>query len=505
MGAQAHKGKDFGLPVRSTQTGFTGTCNISCYCREKGIRKSAQISNRNIAKKTSTQPAFEGFNKKVVYKNSAVLFIASACTAVTAFVFAVIIGRSLGKESLGEFAFIISVLFFFLGGTELAFCLQLTRRISQEPGTSNRYLLGITIFKLILGLISAVLLFVLGHFFFYEKGNVSFCLEIGILYVIFQSLNLNLNAVFRSFQRMDLILYLGIGELFLQLSAGVICGMMGCSVVYFILILIIVQFLKLIGGHFYYFKYFFNIGGKFDVDLNFLKVLWKESLPFAGMAVAGVIYFRLDVVILYYISGEAEVGLYSAVTRLIESAKMFPLAYVGTIYPIMAAAATYKTSSKKGRTPFAPTENDGLRHIFTHSARNLLLFAVTAATIFYIFSGLLMNITFGSNFVASISMLKCFSWILIPIVINGIGSICLFSLGYEGQVARIIVGGIFLNVLANLILIPIYGAYGAIIALYFSETAIATFYIISIKETGLIDKLSYVGDPPSFGRAGGAK
>lgn len=359
----------------------------------------------------------------------------------------------------------------------------MTRRISQEPATSNRYLLGTSIFKLILGLVSAILLFLLSNFFFYKQGNVSFCLEIGILYVIFQSLNVSLNAVFRSFQRMEFILYLSIGEMFLQLSAGAICGMMGYSVVYFILILIIVQFLKLMGGSFYYFKYFFNIGGRFDVDLHFLRILWKESLPFAWLAVAGVIYFRLDVVLLYYISGEGEVGLYSAVTRLFESTKMVPIAYVGTVYPLMAAAA-YKTAAKFVNNGV----NNDLRHIFTHSARNLLFFAVTASSIFYIFSGIFINITFGSNFNASISMLKCLSFILVPNVINGLGSTCLFSLGYEGQVARILLGGIFLNVLANLILIPIYGAYGAIVALYFSETAVATLYMLSIKEVGLMNK-----------------
>lgn len=438
-----------------------------------------QISDQNIPEKTNAPPTFNGFNKKVVYKNSAILFIANACTAVTAFIFAVIIGRYLGKESLGEFAFLISMLFFFLGGTELAFCLQLTRRISQEPGSSNRYLLGTSIFKLILGLISAVLLFVLSHFFFYKQGNVSLCLKIGVLYVIFQSLNLSLSAVFRSFQRMDFILYLSIGEMIFQLSAGLICGVMGCSVIYFILILIAAQFLKLIGGSFYYFKFFFSIGGVFDINLNFLKILFKESLPFAGMAIAGVIYFRLDVVILYYISGNGEVGLYSAVTRLIEAAKMFPLAYGGTIYPLMSAAA-YNASA-----------NNGLRHIITHSIRNLLIFAVISSISLYLLADFIVNVTFGSKFDASVSMLKSFSWILIPIVITGLGSTCLFSLGHEGQAARIIMCGIFLNALANLILIPIYGAYGAIIALYFSETAIATLYMLSIKEIGLLNKLNY--------------
>ncbi|HHT9125765.1 MAG TPA: flippase [Candidatus Brocadiia bacterium] len=444
--------------------------------------------------KTDTQYSFEGFNKKAIYKNSVILFIANAGTAVTAFVFAVIIGRFLGKESLGEYAFVISVLFFFLGGTELALSLQLTRRISQEPGATNRYLLGTSIFKLILGLISALLLFLLSNFFFYRQWNVSFCLEIGAVYVIFQSLNLSLNAVFRSFQRMDLILYLSIVEMFLQLSVGVICGAMGYSVVCFILILIVVQFLKLAGGGSLYFKYFLNIGGRFDVDLNFLRILWKESLPFAVTAVVGVIYFKLDVVLLYYISGKGEAGLYSAITRLIESAKMFPMAYVGTLYPLMAAAVAYH-SSPVARDPSLGTRftsdkqqatSDCLRHIFAHSARNLLLFALTASAIFYVFSDMLVNITFGSNFSASIPMLKYFSWILIPTVINGLGGTYLFSLGYEGRVARIIVGGILLNVLTNLILIPIYGAYGAIIALYFSETAIAIFYLLSIKETGLI-------------------
>ena len=70
---------------------------------------------------------------------------------------------------------------------------------------------------------------------------------------------------------------------------------------------------------------------------------WRETLrdvaPYALAAAAGVVYFRLGIVLLGYVTDDREVGVYSAAFRIAEVLTVAPAIVVSTAFPLLTRAA----------------------------------------------------------------------------------------------------------------------------------------------------------------------
>jgi len=65
----------------------------------------------------------------------------------------------------------------------------------------------------------------------------------------------------------------------------------------------------------------------------------RELVPYALAAIAGLIYFRLGVILLGYVSSDEQVGLYSTAFRITEVLAAAPFIIVSAGFPILARAA----------------------------------------------------------------------------------------------------------------------------------------------------------------------
>ena len=65
----------------------------------------------------------------------------------------------------------------------------------------------------------------------------------------------------------------------------------------------------------------------------------KETLPYAAAAAVGLIYFRIAVILMSYVSTAEETGIFSAAFRIVEVVATLPLMLVLTVFPILARAA----------------------------------------------------------------------------------------------------------------------------------------------------------------------
>jgi len=74
----------------------------------------------------------------------------------------------------------------------------------------------------------------------------------------------------------------------------------------------------------------------FDVDLPLMKQLIKEAIPIAVASVFTVVYFRIDVLMLSFLRGDAEVGFYSAAYRLTDALVFLPAAFTTSTFPLMS-------------------------------------------------------------------------------------------------------------------------------------------------------------------------
>ena len=69
------------------------------------------------------------------------------------------------------------------------------------------------------------------------------------------------------------------------------------------------------------------------------KKILKETLPYALAAAVGLIYFRIAVVLMSYVSTDEETGYFSAAFRIVEVVGSLPWILVSAGFPILARAA----------------------------------------------------------------------------------------------------------------------------------------------------------------------
>jgi O-antigen/teichoic acid export membrane protein len=67
--------------------------------------------------------------------------------------------------------------------------------------------------------------------------------------------------------------------------------------------------------------------------------LLRAVLPYAVAVAAGLVYFRLAVVLLSYVGTERETGIYSAAFRVVETLAVAPMLLAASAFPILARAA----------------------------------------------------------------------------------------------------------------------------------------------------------------------
>lgn len=75
------------------------------------------------------------------------------------------------------------------------------------------------------------------------------------------------------------------------------------------------------------------------VDLATWRAILRETLPYAAAAAVGLIYFRIAVVLMSYVSSDVETGYFSAAFRIVEVVGVIPWLLVSAGFPILARAA----------------------------------------------------------------------------------------------------------------------------------------------------------------------
>jgi O-antigen/teichoic acid export membrane protein len=82
---------------------------------------------------------------------------------------------------------------------------------------------------------------------------------------------------------------------------------------------------------------------KLTIDFSLWKIIIIGSIPFALNALFGVLFFRIDTVMLSVLKGDAAVGIYSAAYVPMLALGVIPTVFIAAIYPVMSR---YFVSSK---------------------------------------------------------------------------------------------------------------------------------------------------------------
>jgi len=206
---------------------------------------------------------------------------------------------------------------------------------------------------------------------------------------------------------------------------------------------------------------------RFEIDFKLWRYLLREALPLALSSVILIIYYRIDVVMLSMMKGDASVGLYSAAYKLSEPLSLIPSALVVSLFPIMSA------SFKSSREKLIKTYRLGIKYIL------IIMLPIAMGTT--LLADKIIFWIYGMEFSGSVTALQILIWALVFTSINPILTRLLTSIGEQklNTISHTLCA--IVNVTLNLILIPTLSYNGAAIATIITNIifSMLSFYFIS--------------------------
>jgi PST family polysaccharide transporter len=190
------------------------------------------------------------------------------------------------------------------------------------------------------------------------------------------------------------------------------------------------------------------------------RSLARSAWPLLLSGAAVLLYTRIDTVMLRQISGDAPVGVYSAAVRLTEVWYFVPVALASSVLPALLRAKS------AGAAPY----RERMQQYYDIS----VAIAYGIALPLCLWAQPLVRLAYGSAYIASGAIVALHIWSCVLVFLGVARTQYLINEGFTGFYLAATSAGLVANVAFNLVLIPRYGAIGAVEATLLGQ-AIATF------------------------------
>ncbi len=363
------------------------------------------------------------------------------------------IQNRVGAEDYGMYFSLLGFTFLFTIFLDVGIVNFTTRTISQQPFLIQKYFSKVFSLRILLALIYGVFVLILGGIIGYNQAEIYL-----LLWLIFNQILAGFTLYFRSnLTGLLLFKYDSIVSVLDRFLLIIICSILlwggvttepfqiywfvyaqtfayGVSAITALIFLLSNQKLK-----------------KLNWDKLFSMAILRQSAPYALLILLMTFYYRADSVMLERMleDGKTQAGIYANGFRFFEAANNIAFLFATLLLPLFS-------NLLKNKKPVAS--------LVKVASSILIPGAILVAITCFLFSQQLIdaryiNSTFQSGQVFGILMI-CFVFISTTYIFGTL----LTANGNLKTLNKIAFGGVVLNVVLNLILIPKYQAYGAAIA-----------------------------------------
>ena len=399
-----------------------------------------------------------------IAKNTGVILSSQVICGLLSFLFVMYIARYLGARGFGVLSFALAFTLIFDVFTNFGLGELTVREVARDKSLADKYLRNIVVIKLILGFITFGLIVLVLYILDYPRETTVVVYLIALSLII-GSFTKVFYTVFHAFEKME---YQAIG---LVLSSSLmLCGalfaisqnfsIIGFAIVYFLVSLVIL-------GYAFIVSFLKFAKPKLQIDLSFWKSTIKNAWPFFLLAVTSIIAFKIDMVMLSVMKGDVVVGWYGASYKLIEVLMFIPIAFVGSIYPVLSS--------------FYMSSKESLYSIYEKSFKYLFAVSLPIAVGTTLLADKIILFIYRSEFINSIIALRILIWTIPTIFLIYMCGTLLASVNRQELAFKTVFLGMLLNVVINLIFIPKYSYIAASIATVITSLLmfILGFYFIS--------------------------
>lgn len=398
---------------------------------------------------------------KRIVNNTVISLTGQLVTWTSTFFLTIAYGRFLGDIKFGELYFAITFVLLIGIPIERGFDQQITREVAHEPGEALRYLSNTLLIKFVLWLILYIFILFLCWVLSYtaeERILVAIC---GFT-LLSTAISTTFAAMHYSFERVVFSVVATILEKGLSALFGFFLLKNGASVEVMAFVLLGGSLINTAWQAFWFFRL---EGMGFVIDQTLIRGLLRTSIPFIIYGMLGVMYYRLDTVLLSLITNSAVVGWYGAGYRLFDTLAFLPSLVIAAImYPIFSKLST--TSEAKMRLAVEKTMNF------------LLFCGIPAATVMIVAAPAIIGFLYHrTDFDNTIPVLQTLAPGIVFLYMNSVLGATIVSMKQEKKITIMASVALAFNLGLNLIFIPLYKHIGAAIITSLTEMLLFSIYV----------------------------
>lgn len=389
-----------------------------------------------------------------VAKNTLSLSLSQAAIKVINFIFIVFLARLIGVQDFGKYSFVM-VLFGMLSLlANFGFDTLIIRDVARNNSLSSKYLWNSLLVKFLNALIVLIVISLLFGFTDVLNDYIKrSCLAVSCLILFFNCGTQTLWSLADAYEKMQYHSVLNIFYNFFKAAIGLWLVIYGYGLIALFFGLFLIEVLT--------FMLTFLVISKalklprFEISYGGVRDLIRKSWPFAILGVLGLIYFRIDVLILSWLKDDMVVGWYNAAYGLIVGLMFVPDSLVSALFPVMSK---YHENSEQS-----------LKLVYQKSIKCLFIIGIPITAGGIILSSPIILLLYGQRYAESIPAFQILSCAILFIFVNAPLGRLLFSMNKQKEVLLLSLITVSSNVLLNIIMIPTLSFIGSSIATVLSE------------------------------------
>ncbi len=362
------------------------------------------------------------------------------------------VARSIGTVEYGKLSFAFAFVNFFTMFTNLGFNNYLMKEFAGNPAAAEDQFVLVLIIRAFLALLTYAGGAIVIHIMDYPPATRMIYYAAGL--VVFPRYLIDTSeGVFKGQERMHFIASL-------RFTYNLLFNAMRCLLVYLgykayelAWNRVFVEAFAMLLSLYFIYRYFlkFNL----SIQRSLFKRIFIGTLPYAFSTSFLIIYNRLDIIMLSYFVGDEAVAYYRSAFVLTEKLAIITVALVGAVYPAIARLAI----KDKGKAI----------ELYNRTFFYLFLVSVPIAVGGYFLAGKVINLIYGEKYMQAVTVLKLLI-VCVPLVFatNVMGNV-LMATDQAKLFTYTMTALCVANIVANLILIPIYAHVGAALATLFAQ------------------------------------
>jgi O-antigen/teichoic acid export membrane protein len=421
---------------------------------------------------------------KRVAKNSLLPMGLQLLNKAIDFAFAMLMLRILAPEMAGRYTFAVGFIGYFDILVRFGLGTLLTREVSKDRDQGNKYLSTVTILRGLLWLTSLPLLTIAVLLYVAFGGmtpDIVIAIALFALALVFSSLADGFSAVFYAHEKMEYPAAIATVTALTRVSLGVLVLLLGWGFVGLAAVSVLANIISAAILGTLMVRHCFRPHLEWDRRTG--KWMMSTSFPLMINILLANIFFRIDVLLLKPMKGDAVVGYYGAAYKYIDGLNIIPAYFTQAIFPLMSR--------------YAASARDSLMRAYVLSLRLLLILALPIATgTPFIARGLILLLGGGDFLPDSMIALQLIIWFLPFSFVNSVTQYVLIAIDQQRFLTRAFLIGVAFNLVANLIVIPAYSYRGAAVVTVLSELALLIPFYYSIrKHLGPLPWLALIWQP----------